>query len=300
MRVLTNISNYKNFDSDIAEILHELIKNSVNYLISLNESTNESVYIFEVRKCTEYMTGIEQEWFENWFDTNYYHLLYQSHNDEEAKGFIDQLSSFLNISPNCDVVDIACGRGRHSVFLNEKGYNVTGLDLAERSIEYAKKFENESLHFYCHDKRVVFKKAHFDFAFNLFTSFGYLETKEDLRKALFNMALNLKIGGTFVLDFMNAVKVKSQKLSRDSCILEGVEFLTSKSIKDNKIIKEIQVQKNGMVKKFYEKVHLLELTDFIDFCNYSGLKILHTFGDYQLNAFDASKSDRLILIAKKI
>jgi len=28
-------------------------------------------------------------------------------------------------------------------------------------------------------------------------------------------------------------------------------------------------------------------------------EILHTFGDFELNAFDASHSDRLILIAKR-
>jgi len=246
------------------------------------------------------MTGMEQEWFENWFDSNYYHLLYKSHNNEEAKQFIDILTGFLHIPPHAHVIDIACGRGRHSIYLNKKGLNVTGIDLSEHSIEYAKKYENESLHFHCYDKRNVFKKEYFDFAFNLFTSFGYLKTKDALQKALFNMALNLKPGGFFVIDFMNSVKIRNLDLSGDQFSCEGIEFRTSKRLEDNKIIKEIEVSKGDLVKKFVEKVHLLEMKDFIAFCKYSNLKILHTFGDYQLSEFDEASSDRLILIAEKV
>ena len=73
------------------------------------------------------MSELNKEWFEKWFDTNYYHLLYQSRNDKEARDFISNLVAFLQIPPHSKVIDIACGRGRHAIYLHEKGLKVTGL-----------------------------------------------------------------------------------------------------------------------------------------------------------------------------
>ena len=73
---------------------------------------------------------------------------------------------------------MACGKGRHSVHLNSLGYQVTGLDLSEESIAYAKQFENSSLHFDVHDMSTPYHDQ-FDAVFNLFTSFGYFENEED-------------------------------------------------------------------------------------------------------------------------
>ena len=45
--------------------------------------------------------------------------------------------------------------------------------------------------------------------------------------------------------------------------------------------------------------HLIHLQNSQESRRKSDFEILHTFGDFELNAFDASHSDRLILIAKR-
>lgn len=77
-------------------------------------------------------------WFEDWFNTPYYHLLYKNRDFTEAESFISLLVKDLNLPQNSKIIDLACGKGRHSLYLNRLGYNVLGLDLSEESIAYCR------------------------------------------------------------------------------------------------------------------------------------------------------------------
>ena len=120
-----------------------------------------------------------KDWFTSWFDTKYYHLLYKNRNDDEARLFVEHLVANLNLVPHAKVLDLACGKGRHSITLNRLGFDVLGVDLSSNSIEQAKEFENDTLHFDVCDMRKSYQKNKFDAVFNLFTSFGYFENKDD-------------------------------------------------------------------------------------------------------------------------
>jgi len=86
----------------------------------------------------------EENWFSDWFNTKYYHILYQNRNDKEAEVFISNIIDFLAIEKNSLVLDAACGAGRHSRMVNNLGYSVIGMDLSAESIKTAKEFENDS------------------------------------------------------------------------------------------------------------------------------------------------------------
>src|SRR5215471_8363021 len=94
------------------------------------------------------------QWFRDWFNSPYYHKLYFERNEQEAKDFIDALIRYLQPPPLSPMLDVACGRGRHAKLLADKGFDVTGFDLAPDSIAYAKQYEHEYLHFYEHDMRL--------------------------------------------------------------------------------------------------------------------------------------------------
>jgi 2-polyprenyl-3-methyl-5-hydroxy-6-metoxy-1,4-benzoquinol methylase len=147
------------------------------------------------------------EWFESWFNTKYYHILYKNRDYSEAEKFIAKLINFLNPEHNAKFVDIACGKGRHSIFINQLGYNVVGYDLSEESILEANKNAKNNLKFYTHDMRQIFRTNYFDFALNLFTSFGYFKNKRDELNAIKSSAKNLKQNGILVIDFLNRDKV---------------------------------------------------------------------------------------------
>src|SRR6478672_4804570 len=137
----------------------------------------------------------EPHWFESWFGSPYYRILYQHRDELEAEAFVDHLMDYLQPLPGSRMVDIACGEGRFSIELAERGYDVTGIDLSHQSIEHAKAHENDNLHFYVHDMRMPFYINYFDYAFNFFTSFGYFAHARDHQLAAKSFAAGLKKNG---------------------------------------------------------------------------------------------------------
>ena len=79
----------------------------------------------------------DHPWFKDWFNSPYYHLLYANRDNKEAAEFIDKLIDHLKPAPGATMLDVACGKGRHSIHLAEKGFDVTGIDLSEESIAEA-------------------------------------------------------------------------------------------------------------------------------------------------------------------
>src|SRR4051812_4584833 len=95
-----------------------------------------------------------KEWYKEWFNSPYYDTLYYKRNEQEAAAFIQLLIGHLDPKPESLMLDVACGKGRHSRVLAEMGFDITGIDISETAIAEAKKTETEHLHFFCHDMRL--------------------------------------------------------------------------------------------------------------------------------------------------
>lgn len=242
---------------------------------------------------------MQKEWFSSWFDTTYYHILYKNRDYSEASSFIDSISDFLKLQPNSKCWDLCCGKGRHSIYLNKKGFNVIGTDLSPQSILEANKSANETLEFFEHDMRKLFRTNYFDVVFNLFTSFGYFEKREDDLHVFDSVQKSLKSKGLFVFDYLNAECVKNNIVACDSKAIDGITFNISKKIENNTVIKNIDFTDNGHDLHFEERVKLFDKPYFEKLAQESNLDILNTFGNYQLQEFDVNKSPRLILVLQK-
>jgi SAM-dependent methyltransferase len=240
------------------------------------------------------------EWFEEWFDSKYYHILYKNRDEKEAQKFITNLIAYFSPKKEACFVDVACGKGRHSLFLNKLGFSVDGFDLSENSIENAKNFENENLHFFVNDIRKPLKTNTYDYAFNLFTSFGYFKDENDNQLAINSIAESIKKNGTIVLDFMNCNKVIRQLNKVETKKIDTIEFNITREVDKGFIVKNINFSDHNNSFHFQERVKAISLSMFKSYFNAANLKIEAIFGDYNLNSFDEEKSDRLILVAKKI
>lgn len=234
------------------------------------------------------------QWFEEWFDTPYYHILYSNRDYKEAENFLNLLTDFLNLEENSKIIDLACGKGRHSVYLNKLGYKVLGLDLSEQSINYDKQFENESLKFRVHDMRDEIESGPVDAVFNLFTSFGYFETEEEDKSVFRSVAGVLKNEGYFVLDFLNADYVKNIIVPQSSVEKENIVFNIKKHIEDDFIIKEIDFEDQGKQFHFFERVKLTSAEKILKFADEFGFELIKRWGDYQLSDFEENCSPRCI------
>lgn len=236
-------------------------------------------------------------WYASWFDTPYYHILYKDRDYAEAQLFMDNITQYLNLPEKAKILDLACGKGRHSIYLNHLGYEVTGADLSPNSIAEAKKSENESLHFTVHDMRVPFERE-FDAVFNLFTSFGYFENDEDNLQTLIAIRDSLSDYGFAVIDFMNVDKVIANLVPEEVKTLEGIDFHIRRHHTDGYIFKEIKFTDQGQSFHFTERVKALSLSDFEYLMEKAGIYLLEVFGDYKLRKFHKAESERLIMIFK--
>ena len=238
-----------------------------------------------------------ENWFSTWFDTPYYHILYKNRNDEEAQTFMDNITHYLNMPENGTILDLACGKGRHSIYLNKLGYNVTGVDLSENSIAIAKESSNETLQFKTHDMREPMNET-YDAVFNLFTSFGYFDSHQDNIKTLKAIKESINEYGFGVIDFFNADFIIENLVAEETKEIDGITFHIKRNVENKKIIKEIRFEDKGESFFFTEKVSAFTLADFEAMMEEAGIYLLEIFGDYKLRKFYKSQSERLILLFK--
>jgi SAM-dependent methyltransferase len=245
------------------------------------------------------MAELQKEWFDTWFDTPYYHILYSNRDQSEAEVFLTNLMHYLSVPQGATILDLPCGKGRHTLFLAEKGFTLTGADLSNESISLAKSYAPEGVTFLVHDLRKPAWNEAFDYVLNLFTSFGYFETEAEDRAAFTTLSRALKPGGKLVIDFMNVTRAVNMLKEEETKVIQGIEFRLNRYLKDGYIHKEIRFEADETPYFFTERVKALSLEDFQEFFTFAGLTLEDTFGSYQLDAYDAKESDRLIMIAKK-
>lgn len=246
------------------------------------------------------MSHSKAPWYESWFDSPYYHLLYQHRDDAEAQSFIDHLLERIHLPPHPKVLDLACGKGRHSRYLHAGGCTVTGVDLSEQSIAYCKQFEEPGLEFFEHDMRKVLRVNYYDAVFNLFTSFGYFDSDHQNELVVKAAATDLNKGGYFLLDYLNVVPAVEKMVAQQDIVRDHITFRIRKGIENGYIVKHIEFRDNGTDYHFQERVKVLGQEQLHQYLIKSGLTLMDTFGNYQLEPFHLVSSPRLILLARKL
>lgn len=240
-------------------------------------------------------------WYKDWFGRDAYELVYRERDDAEAERAADFIERVADPQPEAEVLDVACGRGRHARALARRGYRVTGFDLSTRSVETARQRAREEgldITFCEHDMREVFCDGCADGVVNLFSSFGYFDEEADHQRAVDAMAAALRPEGWLVQDFMNAPRVAETLVPEDTRTEDGVTIHQQRWIEDGRINKEITLRKNGEQKTYVESVRLLTLSDFRALYAGAGLRLAGTYGDYD-GAPYAEDSPRLILHARR-
>ena len=242
---------------------------------------------------------MNKEWFKEWFNTSYYHVLYQHRDASEASQFIDHLCKNLVIKKGSKILDLACGKGRHALHFAKKGYHTTGVDLAQESINIAKKQVHKNMQFEVHDMREPFIIGGYDYVFNLFTSFGYFEDEAENLKVLRAAADNLKSNGTLILDYLNVTKIIANLIASEKKLIDGIKFKINRIFNGKHIIKDIRIQDGLKQQHYRESIAALDLRAFKKMAQKAKLNITKIYGDYDLNDFDEQHSNRLILVMKK-
>lgn len=244
----------------------------------------------------------ERPWYKDWFSSPFYHKLYFEHDEKEAKAFISKLIEYLEPPDGSFMLDVACGRGRHSRLLAQKRFYVTGIDLSFESIAFAKKFESDNLEFYQHDMRLPFRINYFHYTFNFFTSFGYFKTRREHDDAIRTISNGLRHGGVFVIDYLNVHYAEDHLVHNEMKKINGTIYEIHRWHDETHFYKKIIIDDPQILQpiSFTEKVAKLSFGDLNDMLSFQGLQVQEIFGDYQLGKYDTRSKSRMIIVAKKI
>lgn len=242
-------------------------------------------------------------WYEDWFGSDAYTLVYGHRDEAEAERLIDLLEREVNPVPGAHILDVACGRGRHARALARRGYRVTGIDLSTESIAEARKqaraegLENR-LSFQQGDMREPACEACVDGVVNLFTSFGYFNDDAENERAIQAMATALRPGGWFLQDFLNKPLVVESLDPSERETPNGITIHERRWVEEGRVNKEITLDGDGVTETYRESVRLYTLADFQGMYASAGLELVDTFGDYEGAPYSPT-SPRLLLYARK-
>jgi SAM-dependent methyltransferase len=238
-------------------------------------------------------------WYGQWFDTPYYHMLYNNRDESEAASTAAALSRHLALPYGTRILDAACGAGRHARALHALGYQVTGIDLSEQSIQRALIHAAPGLEFFVHDIRNDFRINFYDVVCNLFTSFGYFSGEHENLRVLNVFFHSLVPGGTLLIDFLNPHHVIETLVPTGSKSCDGVEFRWTKKVTPHHIIKEITVNDGDKEFHFAERVQLIGRETFTEYLQRSGFVEVSFYGGTDFSPFHSERSPRQVIVARK-
>ena len=148
-----------------------------------------------------------KQWYEALFEN------YKKYDNESfAQGTLgecDFIEEELKYDKSLKILDVGCGTGRHAIELTKRGYNVTGIDLSESQISFAKeKAEklNLKIEFLIADARNLPFEQEFDTAIMICEgAFPLMETDEMNFEILKNITKSLKKHGKLIFTTLNGL-----------------------------------------------------------------------------------------------
>lgn len=209
------------------------------------------------------------------------------HGIDQSRQQAEFIARTIPLTQEQEVLDLACGFGRHSIELADLGYRVTGFDqspdfLAEA--RHAAAARSLNVHFEQMDMLRLNCPERFDVVLSLASSLAFYDEQTNL-DILRRVAAALRTGGVFFFDQGNIfwlVKQTSLAFDASTCILSQQQTKETPA-------GPITV---GWALRFY---HLPELKAILGGL---GLSLAGVFGDFDGSAFSAD-SKRLTTVWRK-
>ena len=240
-------------------------------------------------------------WYADWFGSAYLEL-YAHRDAAEAEQVTARLLAPLGLEGR-RVLDVGCGGGRFVRAVARRGAWVVGVDLSADLLHAARAASGPApLGLVRADMRQLpFTTASFDLVLSMFTSFGYFPTAAEDRTALQEMARVLRPDGELVVDFLNANRVRRERLDPTVRTAGPYEVHETRrlDVAGNRIQKEIELRRGEEVRCYREEVRLWGAPELTAALAAAGLHVVQQWGDYEAHPFVAEESPRLVLHARR-
>lgn len=247
----------------------------------------------------------KKKWYKDFFD-KYYLRSYKDIIDERRTlKEVNFIEKALDLPKKSHILDLCCGHGRHSIELAKRGYLITAQDLNEKFLRLASKEakkEDVRIRFVCKDMRNIPFFKEFDAVFNIFTSFGYLESDQDDFKTIQQVAKSLKTGGKFLLDIRNPDWILANFQSKNWRVVDDLIVLEERSLNlfPKKVItKVIYIEKEKTKQATEHSARLYDFLEIRSMLKKNGLAVQKVYGGLDFERYNR-KSQRMIIISRKI
>lgn len=236
-------------------------------------------------------------WYRQWFGDEYLELY--SHRDSgEAEAHVRFVEQRLGPEQPGAVLDLACGAGRHTEALRQRGLRALGVDLSLTLL-----MRGAGLPRVAADMRgLPFQRETFDWVLNFFTSFGYFETERENFRVLEEVVRVLAPGGRFLIDFLNVDRALAE-LEPTETVESGGRLVAIERWYDSstkRLNKRIRVAAAGgaPARTFLESVRAYRAEEVATGLRWAGLEVTALFGNFQGDPYGLD-SERVIFIGRK-
>jgi SAM-dependent methyltransferase len=232
-------------------------------------------------------------WYKDWFGEEYLEL-YAHRDAGEADRHLDFVERHLaprRPRPRA-VLDLACGAGRHTAALRQRGYRTLGVDLSLTLLAFPPRVPCVAGDM----RRLPFKDDTFDWVLNFFTSFGYFERERENFQVLEEFVRVLTPGGRFLIDFLNREVVLANLTPREVQEINGrtVHIERWYDEETRRINKRMRLE----TRTYLESVRAYSRDEVTIGARWAGLVVDDLYGNFQGDPFDRD-SERLIVVGHK-
>jgi len=260
----------------------------------------------------------EENWWQTMFDQRYLDTYLGGLTNERTNKEVDFYIKAAELDASDEILDLACGHGRHSIELAKRGFaHVTGSDYSDVFISKAvidAKQADVKVSFVQGDMKELPYTNEFDVVLLLFTAFGYFDDKTN-RDVLRQIYDSLKPGGRFLIDVVSAEAV-IRRFKREGVldnetstpkIARQVEMSGHLTDETEWFDYDIQVlhshrewHDDGKKKEYDYYLHVYTMQQYEQMLTNAGFSIDDTWGDTDGNPFNGEDDkSRTIILARK-
>ena len=226
-------------------------------------------------------TNKSEKWWIDFFKGDFTEVVL-NHQASDTVSFMKTIGQLL---PGMSAFDHCCGKGYLAHELDNAGLKVTGIDISEPYIEYARThFSSAKAEFVLGDAENYLRPEEYDISINWNTSFGYYQDDENNERMLIPYSRNLKTGGQFFFSTMNPLFIHKhfqrfivkQVPSGDNTIIT----IRESRIEDRMMMSDwLVVYPDGRRETAFGQTKLYSLEEFRSMFSRHGLKVEQTYGD---------------------
>lgn len=255
-----------------------------------------------------------------WSDTHISRFMLEAHLDPELEAAsrrqetisasIKWLLGEIIPRPLARILDLGCGPGLYSLPLAHAGYEVLGVDISSRSINYARKQAQGKilqLEYRELDYRELDFNNYFDVVLLIYCDLGALDNP-DRDLVLEKIFQALRPGGLFVFDVFTPkrrgkeAEGKSWEVAREGFWSPLPHLVLSETFfypeEDTFLDQHLVIEENGGIKTYRIWDHVYTRETLKPLLEKTGFKTWEFFGDITGKAF-TSESETVAVMAKK-